>query len=62
MLIPLVALIALIEETPIILEDVCTTFALNVLIPAIALPFVPAAVPEFEYTDFTSDIPYALMQ
>ena len=61
-LIPLVALTAVIDETPIILEDVCTTFALNVLMPvAASFPFVPAAVPEFEYTDFTSDIPYCLM-
>ena len=43
-----------------ILEVVCTTFALNVLIPAIALPLAPA-IPVLEYTDFTSDIPNALM-
>ena len=60
-LIPVTRLIALIEETPIMLEVVCTTFALNVLIPAIASPLVPAAIPVLEYTDFTSDIPNALM-
>ena len=61
-LMPLVASTAVIEETPMILEDVCTTFALNVLMPvAASFPFVPAAVPEFEYTDFISDIPYCLM-